>query len=77
MKEQSLFLFIKNHQDVFEAMADLLKRSSAAVETGSSAELLFWCGLVVTAQAPKKVGDCVMFLSRLTWLWLIVPLLLL
>ncbi|KAL7561561.1 hypothetical protein ACA910_007019 [Epithemia clementina (nom. ined.)] len=30
--QQSMFVFIRNHQDVFEAMADLLKRSSAVTE---------------------------------------------
>ena len=58
MNQQSLFLFIRNHQDVFEAMADLLKRSSVASETGEGvvreAHLLYWCGHVI-AQNHRKV----------------------
>ncbi|GKY91286.1 hypothetical protein MPSEU_000101100 [Mayamaea pseudoterrestris] len=57
MEQQSLFLYIRNHQDVFEAMADILRRSSVASEAGepplgrqqpSSHELLFWCGQVTS-----------------------------
>ena len=36
MDQQSLFLFIRNHQDLFEAMADLLKRSSIANDASDS-----------------------------------------
>jgi len=58
MNQQSLFLFIRNHQDVFEAMADLLKRSSVASETGEGvfreAHLLYWCGHVI-AQNHRKL----------------------
>lgn len=60
MIEQSLFMFIRNHQEVFEAMADLLKRSSLGAETGelpsgSPNQLLFWCGKILTPSA-RKVG---------------------
>ena len=59
MEEQSLFLYIRNHQDVFEAMADILRRSSIACETGEQSggrqqqqvqELLFWCGPITSHQ---------------------------
>jgi len=61
--EQSLFMYIRNHQDIFEAMADLLKRSSAATETTTIGEeptengqnLLYWCGEVVSLNS-NKVG---------------------
>lgn len=55
MLQQSLFLFIRNHQEIFEAMADLLKRSSEVNEEGDGAEpqddlaLLYWCGKVVSS----------------------------
>jgi PAS domain-containing protein len=50
---QSLFLYIRNHQEIFEAMAALLKRSTATIETGegtlvASQQLLFWCGTLDT-----------------------------
>lgn len=50
---QSIFIFIKNHEDIFEAMADLLKRSGLASETGGGtivrAPFLHWTGNVETA----------------------------
>ena len=54
--QQSMFMYIRNHQDIFEAMADLLKRSSAATEAGDSpkgSQLLFWCGYVISLQEKK------------------------
>jgi len=54
--QQSMFMYIRNHQDIFEAMADLLKRSSAATEAGDSpkgSQLLFWCGYVISLQSKK------------------------
>jgi PAS domain-containing protein len=64
MLRQSLFMFIRNHQDVFEAMADLLKRSSAAASTpeengdadrsrSNGNPVLFWCGRVVAAASQR------------------------
>ena len=54
LASQSLFLHIKNHQEVFEAMADMLKNSSLASETGEGtvkrSHLYYWCGQVVSAQ---------------------------
>jgi PAS domain-containing protein len=61
MMEQSLFLFIRNHQEVFEAMAELLKRSSLGAETGelpppdNPKQLLYWCGTIM-APSARKVG---------------------
>jgi len=70
MDQQSLFLFIRNHQDLFEAMADLLKRSSMASEasdgTAKSAPLLFWCGRIVSHRSRDVSTSlfccCVLFL---------------
>jgi PAS domain-containing protein len=73
MLRQSLFMFIRNHQDVFEAMADLLKRSSAATSApegdgdadGSRSNgnpVLFWCGRVVAA-ASQRVRKSVVNIS--------------
>lgn len=55
MHQQSLFLYIRNHQEIFEAMADLLKRSSIASETGEDSSrdniaILYWCGQVVSSR---------------------------
>ena len=54
---QSFFVYIRNHQDVFDAMADLLKRSSAATETGEGVvkeeHLLYWCGRVVSLKSQQ------------------------
>jgi PAS domain-containing protein len=50
--QQSMFVYIRNHQDIFEAMADLLKRSSAEV-VGKASHLLFWCGHVMSLQNRK------------------------
>jgi PAS domain-containing protein len=60
MIEQSLFLYIRNHQEVFEAMADLLRRSNLGSERGdisseSQGQLLFWCGRIMS-QSAQKVG---------------------
>jgi hypothetical protein len=65
MEQKSLFLYIRNHDDVFEAMANLLKRSSLAGEMESSMsmssasmkddeELLYWSG-VVTSHRGQEV----------------------
>jgi len=54
--QQSMFMYIRNHQDIFEAMADLLKRSSTTAEAADApkgTQLLFWCGYVVSLQAKK------------------------
>lgn len=54
--QQSMFMYIRNHQDIFEAMADLLKRSSAASEAGDTpkgTQLLFWCGYVISLHSKK------------------------
>jgi hypothetical protein len=55
--QQSLFLFIQNHQEIFEAMADLLKRSKFAAdsegETVQEPQLLFWCGSLVSTQDQR------------------------
>jgi hypothetical protein len=69
MMEQSLFLFIRNHQEVFEAMAELLKRSSLGAETGElpssdPKQLLFWCGTILASSA-RKVGKGIH--ERDTW----------
>ena len=63
--QQSLFLYIRNHQDIFEAMADLLKRSSVASETGEDEQyagtelLLYWSGQVVSSK-QEEVSDIVL-----------------
>jgi PAS domain-containing protein len=58
MMEQSLFLYIRNHQEVFEAMADLLRRSNLGSERGdvlphNQGQLLFWCGKIMSQTAQK------------------------
>lgn len=55
MIDQSFFVFIRNHQEIFEAMAALLKRSAVTTESGKRAitkaqQLLFWRGQVVTSR---------------------------
>lgn len=56
--QQSMFIYIRNHQDIFEAMADLLKRSSVASEAGEgtvrASHLLFWCGHVMSLQNRRS-----------------------
>ena len=56
--QQSMFIYIRNHQDIFEAMADLLKRSSVASEAGEgvvrASHLLFWCGHVMSLHNRKS-----------------------
>lgn len=66
MVEQSLFLYIRNHQELFEAMADLLKRSSVASETGEGTVkhghlLLYWCGHIISQRAEKVTKVELMF----------------
>lgn len=55
--QQSLFLFIQNHQEIFEAMADLLKRSTFGADSEEAAmqdpQLLFWCGSIVSTQDQR------------------------
>jgi PAS domain-containing protein len=57
MVEQSLFVYIRNHQEIFEAMAALLKRSSLASETGDTAvneqQLLYWTGQVLSPRSLR------------------------
>lgn len=57
MCRHSLFMFIRNHQDLFEAMADLLKKSSAATEAGdgilTEPSLFYWCGHIVSLASTK------------------------
>jgi PAS domain-containing protein len=60
MIKQSLFFYIRNHQDVFEAMAGLLKRSSETEtrddvvgEKEDQDEILYWCGHVINHDAQK------------------------
>jgi hypothetical protein len=60
---QSLFLYIRNHQEIFEAMAALLKRSTATIETGegtlvASQQLLFWCGTLDTLLDHRVGPHC-------------------
>ena len=55
MIDQSFFVFIRNHQEIFEAMAALLKQSTASIERGegtitTSPNLLFWYGQVVSSR---------------------------
>ena len=55
MIDQSFFVFIRNHQEIFEAMAALLKQSTASIERGegtitNSPNLLFWHGQVVSSR---------------------------
>ncbi|GAX23387.1 hypothetical protein FisN_15Lh105 [Fistulifera solaris] len=55
--QQSLFLFIQNHQEIFEAMADLLKRSKffadSEEESIQEPQLLFWCGSLISTQDQR------------------------
>jgi len=68
MNQQSLFLFIRNHQELFEAMADLLKRSSLSTEaTGEGTDIsdstdpfFYWCGRIVSHQS--RTVSCVLVL---------------
>jgi PAS domain-containing protein len=54
LAEQSLFVFIRNHQEIFEAMASLLKRSSMEQETGlMQQQLLYWCGHITSSRNEK------------------------
>jgi Helix-loop-helix DNA-binding domain len=55
MVDQSFFVFIRNHQEIFEAMAALLKQSTASIECGvgtitKSPTLFFWHGQVVSSR---------------------------
>lgn len=54
--QQSLFLFVQNHQEIFEAMADLLNRSRFAADAEvamQEPQLLFWCGSIVSTQDQR------------------------
>jgi hypothetical protein len=64
MIDQSFFVFIRNHQEIFEAMAALLKQSTASIERGegtitTSPNLLFWHGHVVSSR-NEMVGVCLL-----------------
>jgi PAS domain S-box-containing protein len=63
MLQQSLFMFIRNHQELFEAMASLLKEASAASETGEGIvkeqRPVRWSGHIVTLRSQKvSVLEC-------------------
>jgi PAS domain S-box-containing protein len=63
MLQQSLFMFIRNHQELFEAMASLLKEASAASETGEGTvkeqRPVCWSGHIVTLRSQKvSVLEC-------------------
>jgi hypothetical protein len=54
MAEMLLFVFIQNHQEIFEPVAALLKQPSSADSTTPPQQqqnLLYWCGQVLS---PKK-----------------------
>ena len=53
--QQSMFVYIRNHQDIFEAMADLLKRSSAATEVPQSTTTAGATAPPTTALPPSTV----------------------
>jgi PAS domain S-box-containing protein len=58
MLQQSLFMVIRNHQELFEAMASLLKESSGASETGEGTVVkeqrpLRWSGNIVSLRSQK------------------------
>lgn len=58
IERQSLFTLVQNHQEIFEAMAELLKRADALSNGSLKADpvqLLYWSGRVVTP-AEKKLG---------------------
>jgi Helix-loop-helix DNA-binding domain len=54
MKNQSFFIYIRNHQDIFEAMSALLKQSTPTIVPGQEdarpQQLLFWRGQVLTSR---------------------------
>ena len=57
IERQSLFTLVQNHQEIFEAMAELLKRADALSNGSLKADpvqLLYWSGRVVTP-GEKKV----------------------
>ena len=56
IERQSLFTLVKNHQEIFEAMAELLKRADALSNGSLKADpiqLLYWSGRVVTPDEKK------------------------
>ncbi|CAB9511791.1 expressed unknown protein [Seminavis robusta] len=58
IERQSLFTLVQNHQEIFEAMAELLKRADALSNGSLKADpvqLLYWSGRVVTP-TEKKLG---------------------
>jgi len=60
LKDQSFFSFIRNHQEIFQAMAGLLKQSSMQSEAGldpPKAGDLFWNGELVS-QRNERVRLC-------------------
>jgi len=60
LKDQSFFAFIRNHQEIFQAMAALLKQSSmeseAELEPKPGQEQLFWNGELVS-QHNERVSE--------------------
>lgn len=62
MTDKCFFIYIRNHQEIFESMANLLKQSTATIEAreGSGTDLhplLFWRGKVVTSR-NETVRPC-------------------
>lgn len=58
IERQSLFTLVKNHQEIFEAMAELLKRADALSNGSLKADpiqLLYWSGRVVTPDEKKVI----------------------
>lgn len=58
IERQSLFTLVQNHQEIFEAMAELLKRADALSNgslTADPVQLLYWSGGVMTP-GEKKLG---------------------
>ena len=56
IERQSLFTLVQNHQEIFEAMAELLKRADALSNGSLKADpvqLLYWSGRVVTPDDKK------------------------
>jgi len=63
IERQSLFTMVQNHQEIFEAMAELLKRADALSKgtvTADPVQLLYWSGQVLTP-AEKKVSFLLLF----------------
>ena len=68
LKDQSFFAFIRNHQEIFQAMAGLLKQSSMQSEAGlvpPKQQDLFWNGELVS-QRNERVR-LIIFLFPSIW----------